>query len=107
MCESMSGVYSATYWLLAGMEEIRLGSLFLRATNAEDALGEAGRRNTFDVANYVSVSCDGEEVAASHLASPSVPSDPDRGGAGAKPQTVDLYRMLGLSQDGLEPVPAS
>ncbi|MFJ5487448.1 hypothetical protein ACIKTA_07430 [Hansschlegelia beijingensis] len=107
MCESVSGVYSATYWLLAGMEEIKLGSVFLRATNAEDALSEAGRRNASDVANYVSVSCDGEEVAASHLASPAVPSDPDRGDAGAKSEAVDLYRMLGLSQDGLEPVPAS
>ena len=84
MCESMSGVYSATYWLLAGMEEIRLGSLFLRATNAEDALREAGRRNTSDVANYVSVSCDGEEVAASPLASPPGPSAPALGAAGGR-----------------------
>lgn len=102
MYESVSAVYLATYWLLAGMEEIKLGSLVLKATNTEDALSEAGRRNASDAANYVSVSCEGEEVAASHLANPAFAAD-----ARAKPHTVDLWRMLGLSEDGLEPVPAT
>ena len=73
MCGTMPGLYFATYWLLAGMEEVELRSVALRATNAEDALGEAIRAVTSDGANYVSVFCEGEEVAASTLAIPAAP----------------------------------
>ncbi|MFJ5486375.1 hypothetical protein ACIKTA_01450 [Hansschlegelia beijingensis] len=103
MCETVPDLYRATYWVLAGMEEVQVGSVSLQATSAEDALSEAIRSVSHGAANYVSVFCEGEEVASSQLARPMFPSDLGFGARRAEPQPFDLYRILGLSEYGLEP----